>query len=102
MRLDKYLKVTGIIKRRTLATEACRRGLVKINNSTAKVTSEVAAGDIIDINLAHRAIQIKVIKPVSGNSLKKALRPEYFTILKDEKVSRDYDFDDFWKDNLDQ
>jgi ribosomal 50S subunit-recycling heat shock protein len=47
MRLDKYLKVARIIKRRTIANEACSKGLVRINDRPAKAGSEVAAGDIL-------------------------------------------------------
>ena len=56
MRLDKYLQVTGLIKRRTLSNEACKLGLVSVNNVKAKPTKEIAVGDIIDIKLAKREI----------------------------------------------
>ncbi len=97
MRLDKYLQVTGLIKRRVLATEACRRSLVKVNGSPVKPTREVTAGDVIEISLAHRLLEVKVIQEITGNSLKKSLRQEYFTIVRDE--SRAGELDDFWKDD---
>ncbi len=99
MRLDKYLQVTGLIKRRALANEACKLGLVKINGTTAKATREVAVDDIIDISLARRDMSIKVLQLIAGNSLKKTIRHEYFTILKDiEKTV----VDDFWQGNPDE
>ena len=49
MRLDKYLKVSRLIKRRTVANEACDAGRVMINGKTAKAGAEVKAGDVIEI-----------------------------------------------------
>ncbi|KAF1081002.1 MAG: hypothetical protein GQF41_2816 [Candidatus Rifleibacterium amylolyticum] len=99
MRLDKYLQVTGLIKRRALANEACKLGLIKINGTTAKATREVAVDDIIDICLARRDMSIKVLQLITGSSLKKTIRHEYFTVLKDiEKTV----VDDFWQDNPDE
>jgi ribosomal 50S subunit-recycling heat shock protein len=96
MRLDKYLQVTGLIKRRALANEACKRDLVKINGQPAKATKEVAVGDVIEIILAKREITAKVLQEIKGTSLKKSIRNEYFEILKDvsKKIEDD---DDFWE-----
>ncbi len=99
MRLDKYLQVTGLIKRRTLSTEACRRGLVKVNQKTAKPTKEVMAGDSIEIFLARRELTVRVLQEIHSNSLKKALRPEYFTIIKDEAINCPAELADFWAQN---
>ena len=102
MRLDKYLQVTGLIKRRTLSNEACKLGLVTVNNIKAKPTKEISVGDIIDIKLARREIQIKVLQLVTGNSIKKSIRDEYFTILID-KERKPSEAEDFWEsDNNDQ
>lgn len=54
MRLDKYLKVSRLIKRRTVANEACDAGRVMINDKPAKASSTVKAGDVITIPLATR------------------------------------------------
>lgn len=98
MRLDKYLQVTGLIKRRTQANEACKLGLIKVNNIVAKPTREIAVNDQIDICLARREISIKVLQLISGNSLKKALRNEYYTILRD--IPREPDLNEnFWNDD---
>ncbi|MDN5280688.1 MAG: hypothetical protein PWR01_4653 [Clostridiales bacterium] len=101
MRLDKYLQVTGLIKRRVLATEACKRGLVKVNGVAAKATREVSVDDEIDISLARREMTVKVLKDITGNSLKKSLRPEYFAIVRDETVTHASELDDFWTENAD-
>ena len=53
MRLDKYLKVSRLIKRRTVANEACDAGRVMINGKTAKAGAEVKAGDVIEIGFGR-------------------------------------------------
>lgn len=60
MRLDKYLKVSRIIKRRTVAKEACESGRVAINGKVAKPSSEIREEDIIEISFANRSIKAKV------------------------------------------
>ncbi len=97
MRLDKYLQVTGLIKRRALANEACKRELVKVNQQPAKATKEVSVGDIIEIVLAKREITVKVLQEIKGTSLKKSIRSEYFEILKDISKKIEEDDDDFWE-----
>ena len=59
MRLDKYLKVSRIIKRRTVANDACDLGRVMINGKTAKPSSEVKIGDVLDIRLGSGTICVK-------------------------------------------
>lgn len=61
MRLDKYLKVSRIIKRRTIAKEACEGGRVSINNKVAKAGTVVAEGDIIEIQFANQILKAKII-----------------------------------------
>ena len=60
MRIDKYLKVSRIIKRRTVAAEAASGGRIKINGKTAKPASEVKTGDIIEIAFGERLIKVRV------------------------------------------
>lgn len=62
MRIDKFLKVSRIIKRRTIANEACDRGRVLINGKTAKASSEVKTGDILEISIGEKTIKVRVIK----------------------------------------
>lgn len=61
MRLDKYLKVSRIIKRRTVAKEACEGGRVSINSKIAKPSTEVKEGDIIEIAFANKKLKAKII-----------------------------------------
>ena len=60
MRLDKYLKVSRIIKRRTVANEACDAGRVLVNGKAARASYEVKLGDILEISLGARPIKLKV------------------------------------------
>lgn len=60
MRLDKYLKVSRIIKRRTIANEACDAGRVKINGRVAKASADVKTGDRIDIEFGNKNVSIEV------------------------------------------
>ena len=61
MRLDKYLKVSRLIKRRTVANEACDAGRVLINDKVAKASVNVKAGDIIEIGFGTRAVKVEVL-----------------------------------------
>ena len=61
MRLDKYLKVSRLIKRRTVANEACDAGRVIINGKVAKASADVKAGDIIEISFGNKQVKIRVI-----------------------------------------
>ena len=62
MRLDKYLKVTRLIKRRTIANEACDAGRVSVNGKVARASYDVKENDIIEINLGSKPLKIKVLK----------------------------------------
>lgn len=61
MRIDKYLKNSRIIKRRTVAKEACEKGKVKINGKMAKPGDEVRVGDSISLELGTRRIEVEVL-----------------------------------------
>ena len=61
MRLDKYLKVSRLIKRRTVAAEACAAGRVEMNGKVAKASSAVDVGDEISIRFGEKATKIQVI-----------------------------------------
>ncbi len=62
MRLDKYLKVSRLIKRRTIAKEICDGGKVKINNRAAKASSEVKVGDRLEIGFGQRQLIAEVLE----------------------------------------
>ena len=61
MRIDKYLKVSRLIKRRTLANEACEQGKVKINGKVVKPGAEVKVGDVVEIQLGNNSIVVEVV-----------------------------------------
>ncbi|ACD52467.1 RNA-binding S4 domain-containing protein [Clostridium botulinum] len=61
MRLDKYLKVSRIIKRRTVAKEACESGRVSINGKVAKPSTDIKEDDVIEITFANRTLKAKII-----------------------------------------
>lgn len=60
MRLDKFLKVSRVIKRRTVANEACDSGRVSINGKVAKASTEVKVDDVIEIKYGEKIIKFKV------------------------------------------
>lgn len=62
MRLDKYLKVSRIIKRRTVAKEASEGGRVSINGKTAKPSSEVKAGDMLEIRFGEKTAKFRILQ----------------------------------------
>ena len=61
MRLDKYLKVCRLIKRRTVANEACDAGRVLVNDRPAKASVNVKAGDIIEIQFGTSSVKVEVL-----------------------------------------
>ncbi len=61
MRLDKYLKLARIIKRRTVANEVCENGRVSLNGKVAKPSAEVKAGDIIEIRFLQGCSRVRVL-----------------------------------------
>lgn len=64
MRLDKYLKVSRLIKRRTVANEACDAEKVSVNGKPARASYDVKVGDEIEINMGKSPLKIRVIKVV--------------------------------------
>ena len=61
MRLDKYLKVTRLIKRRTIANEACDAGRISVNGKVARASYEVKEGDVIEMNLGAKPLKVRVL-----------------------------------------
>ena len=61
MRLDKYLKVSRLIKRRTVANEACDAGRVLLNDKMARASADVKAGDVITIQFGNKEVKVKVL-----------------------------------------
>ena len=79
MRLDKYLKVARIIKRRTVANEAASLGRVSINGKVAKPSAEVKPGDTLDILLGGHHILVRVEKV--AESVKKEEADSLYTVI---------------------
>ena len=61
MRIDKYLKLTRLIKRRTVANEACDAGRVSVNGKVVKASYDVKAGDEITIGFGNRSVSVRVL-----------------------------------------
>ena len=61
MRLDKYLKVSRLIKRRTIANEACDNGRISVNGRVVKASYDVKVGDKIEISLGPRTVAVEVL-----------------------------------------
>ena len=79
MRLDKYLNVSRLIKRRTVANEACDAERVIVNGKAARASYEVKVGDIIEIQLGQRPVKVKVLK-VSEYATKETASANYEVI----------------------
>ena len=61
MRLDKYLKVTRLIKRRTVANDACDAEKIVVNGKVARASYDVKVGDIVEINMGNKPLKVKVL-----------------------------------------
>ena len=79
MRLDKYLKISRLIKRRTVANEACDAGRVMINDKVAKAGNEVKVGDKITINFGNKDVSVRVL--TVADTVKKEEAKEMFEYL---------------------
>ena len=79
MRLDKYLKVTRLIKRRTIANEACDAEKIVVNGKIARASYDVKVGDIIEINMGTRPLKVKVLN-VTEHSTKETAADNYTVI----------------------
>ena len=83
MRLDKYLKVSRIIKRRTVAKEACESGRVTINGKVAKPSTDVKEDDIIEISFANKVLKSKIIN--IAQHVKKEVAKDMYIIIEGEE-----------------
>lgn len=84
MRLDKFLKVSRLIKRRTLAKEVAEQGRITINGNPAKASTKVAAGDTMTIQFGQKLVTVKVND--IRETVKKDEADTLYTVLKEEKV----------------
>ena len=84
MRLDIFLKVSRLVKRRTLAKEYCRSGWIKVNNHSAKPATLIKEGDLISLHLWSRKKTIKVIQ-IPGKIISRKNMPELYQVIEDIK-----------------
>lgn len=84
MRLDKYLKVSRVIKRRTIANEVCDAGRVQINGRAAKPSAEVKPGDILEIAFGSGKTRIRVL--AVRDTTRKNDASEMYEILEEDKA----------------
>lgn len=85
MRLDKFLKVSRLIKRRTLAKEISDQGRIAINGQTAKASSNVKVGDQLEVRFGNKIVLVQVEK--LEESAKKEHAVNMYTILKETKIN---------------
>ncbi|AVK82161.1 hypothetical protein C3943_00565 [Lysinibacillus sp. B2A1] len=86
MRLDKFLKVSRLIKRRTLAKEVADQGRITINGKIAKASSTVKAGDELAIRFGQKVVTARVDE--LRDTVKKEDATKMFTILKEERLDK--------------
>lgn len=79
MRLDKFLKVSRLIKRRTVANEACDAGRVLLNDNIAKASVKVKVGDVIEIHFGAKVIKVEILD--IQDTTKKELAKDLFKYL---------------------
>ncbi|MCU7558386.1 RNA-binding S4 domain-containing protein [Macrococcus capreoli] len=89
MRLDKYLKVSRLIKRRTLAKEVSDQGRIKINGHVAKASSNVAVDDEIEVRLGQRIITV-VVTDLKEHATKDNAKG-MFEVKKEEKIEQPFE-----------
>ena len=79
MRLDKYLKVSRLIKRRTIANEACDAGRVAVNGKVVKASYDVKVGDVIEIGFGNKTVKAEVT--MIADTTKKEAAKEMYKLL---------------------
>lgn len=87
MRLDKFLKISRVIKRRTLAKEVAEQGRITVNGNTSKASTKLAEGDELTIRFGQKLVHVRV------NSLRENVRKDeaetLYTIIKEEKIDNE-------------
>lgn len=87
MRLDKFLKVSRLIKRRTLAKEVADQGRIMINGQTAKASSNVKIGDELVVRFGQKLVTVKIVN--LQESTRKEDAANMFSIIKEERLNSD-------------
>jgi ribosomal 50S subunit-recycling heat shock protein len=85
MRLDKFLKVSRLIKRRTLAKEVSDQGRIEINGKEAKASSTVKVGDVLKVRLGQRILTVRIDR--IQETSKKEEAAEMYTIISEERLN---------------
>lgn len=85
MRLDKYLKVSRLIKRRTVAKEVCDAGRVMLNGRPAKAGSDIAPGDILQISFGNKSLEAEVV--AVAEAIKASESSTMYRIIKEVKMN---------------
>ncbi len=86
MRIDKFLKVSRILKRRVVANEACDAGRVSINGRPVKASAEVKVGDIVEISFASGNVKIEILNIT--DSTKKADAADMYRIVEKQEENK--------------
>ena len=86
MRLDKYLKVSRIIKRRTVANEACAGGRVSLNGRVVKPAAEVKEGDVMEIRFGNRVGKYQIVSV--KETVRKENAQEMYTVLQEDAQTK--------------
>ena len=89
MRIDQYLKIARLVKRRPVSKALADQQRVLINGKAAKPAAEVKVGDMVDLYFGHRHLQVKVLE--LADSIKKAQTLTLYEILVDERIYPDSD-----------
>ncbi len=87
MRLDKYLKVSRIIKRRTVANEACGQGRVLLNGRVARASSDVKPGDTIEVRFGTRLLTVEVV--TVQETVHKEEASEMYRLVSEERIEKE-------------
>lgn len=88
MRLDKYLKLSRLVKRRTVAQEMADVGAVKVNGRQGKPSTNVADGDILEISYPRRLLKVKILT-ADESALKKKSEP--YELIEEKRAQREED-----------
>jgi ribosomal 50S subunit-recycling heat shock protein len=86
MRLDKFLKVSRIIKRRTLAKEVADNGRIQVNGRIAKSSTKLEVDDVITISFGNKVVKVKVLELI--DSTKKEYASNMFEVLEEKRVDQ--------------
>lgn len=86
MRLDKYLKISRLIKRRTVANEACDAGRVLVNGKVARASYDVKVGDQLELQLGNRIVKVKVLE--INEYANRETAAHLYELISEEKVTQ--------------